>query len=321
MQTQGVFHPKLYFFYTDDNDWDCIIGSANWTRGAMSANSELCMHLNANDDQSGRLFEEFMTLCDSFFLQGELLTEKDIEIYRKQYERHRKHISSLSGQVATSANNHAYVPCNAKGYQFAASWEEYYKLIRKTGQHRFRDRLKLIADVKDYFQSASFAEMSIDKRKTIAGLHNQLNPLYGIFGRMKANGKWNKHVTENAECLSNAIDQIPQDGEVTQKAFNQFIKLFTESTGYKKPIGTATRLLAMKRPDIFICVDSANIESLKDTFGIKSIKNFTEYWLFITNYVQNCEWWNSPMRTESKQEKQAWEARVAMLDAIHYLKK
>jgi len=76
----------------------------------------------------------------------------------------------------------------------------------------------------------------------------------------------------------------------------------------------------MKRPDLFICVDSANLTSLKETFGIEKINSNEDYWLFITNFIQNCEWWNSPRPKGSDEEQRAWDGRVAMLDAIHYEK-
>ena len=41
IQNSGdVFHPKIYYFSTDEG-WECLIGSANFTNGAMNKNEEL----------------------------------------------------------------------------------------------------------------------------------------------------------------------------------------------------------------------------------------------------------------------------------------
>ena len=40
LQPSGVFHPKIYLFENDPDDWACIVGSPNFTRAAFSENME-----------------------------------------------------------------------------------------------------------------------------------------------------------------------------------------------------------------------------------------------------------------------------------------
>ncbi len=43
MNPDGVFHPKLYLFENDPKEWECIIGSPNFTKSAFEDNSETAM--------------------------------------------------------------------------------------------------------------------------------------------------------------------------------------------------------------------------------------------------------------------------------------
>jgi phosphatidylserine/phosphatidylglycerophosphate/cardiolipin synthase-like enzyme len=48
----GVFHPKIYLFEDHKGQWECIIGSPNFTAAAMSKNVEVAI-LISNEDDAG----------------------------------------------------------------------------------------------------------------------------------------------------------------------------------------------------------------------------------------------------------------------------
>jgi len=52
LNTSGIYHPKVYLFSNENDDWECIIGSANFTSSALSKNSEIVIHIKSTDDNS-----------------------------------------------------------------------------------------------------------------------------------------------------------------------------------------------------------------------------------------------------------------------------
>src|ERR1035441_8138682 len=49
LQTDGVFHPKLYYFENSPTDWACVIGSPNFTAGGFHRNVEVAAVFDAGD--------------------------------------------------------------------------------------------------------------------------------------------------------------------------------------------------------------------------------------------------------------------------------
>jgi len=35
LKTNGIYHPKVYLFSNSKDDWECLIGSANFTKSAL----------------------------------------------------------------------------------------------------------------------------------------------------------------------------------------------------------------------------------------------------------------------------------------------
>jgi hypothetical protein len=85
------------------------------------------------------------------------------------------------------------------------------------------------------------------------------------------------------------------------------------------PLATASRLLAMKRPDYFICLDSANKRRFSKDFSLPiSALNLNNYWDEIIERIMECVWWNSHPPNEGDQ-REVWNARSAFLDALYYV--
>lgn len=126
----------------------------------------------------------------------------------------------------------------------------------------------------------------------------------------------------NDKNISLAIDSIPLEGDVTESHYERFIMYFRKAFPDFQELSGATRLLAMKRPDVFVCFNSKNRKKLCNDFGIKpSNMDYKRYWDDIIERIFDSEWWKSPKpenKPENKIEIGIWENRSAFLDALYY---
>ncbi|MHB8549289.1 MAG: hypothetical protein ACYDAZ_09035, partial [Thermoplasmataceae archaeon] len=167
-----------------------------------------------------------------------------------------------------------------------------------------------------------FKNLSEIERKAIAGTLSNKTSVgrYGIgmgwFGSMRGAGMYKHQVINNNANLSRAIDAIPASGEVRVDHYRSFVKAFRKMG--KGGIATGTRLLAMKRPDVFVCLDKKNKANLCKDFGIAAAKmTFERYWDEIIGRISESAWWNAPA-PKSGQELKVWQDRSAFLDSIYY---
>ncbi|WP_337133760.1 hypothetical protein, partial [Staphylococcus aureus] len=103
-----------------------------------------------------------------------------------------------------------------------------------------------------------FEVMVRDERRAIAGTagrkekgHKGIN--WAAFGTMFGSGDFKNIVNESPRFISKALDKIPLRGEVTKSDYESFREFFLkafEDKSRKGGVAIASRLLAMKRPDI-----------------------------------------------------------------------
>jgi hypothetical protein len=107
---------------------------------------------------------------------------------------------------------------------------------------------------------------------------------------------------------------------VTEEEFNRFCVLFESAFADSARTGrypTATRLLAMKRPDVFVCVNNGNKASLAEALHFApSTLSLDNYWERVIEPIRLAKWYNAP-RPEGA-DAEAWDCRAALVDAIHY---
>ncbi|MGO8753380.1 MAG: hypothetical protein ACLQNE_46180 [Thermoguttaceae bacterium] len=137
------------------------------------------------------------------------------------------------------------------------------------------------------------------------------------FGSMKGAGFFKEAVNGNSPAISAALDEIPLAGEVTQEHFDHYLKQFRNAF-QKSGIATATRLLAMKRPDYFVCLDSKNRDKLCKEFEIPKNVDLDDYWEKIVERLTDSNWWNSP-EPRNELQKRIWRCRAAFLDVRFYV--
>lgn len=201
------------------------------------------------------------------------------------------------------------------------TWKEFISKV-KNDQHGLKNRLAVITKSKELFDLKNhFNQLEEDGRKFIAGLRNKLivngNVDEGLFGRMQSAEIFRNKIKENDTCISKALDQIPLQGQITKTHYNNYIKYFTKTISGNY-IATASRLLAMKRPDIFVCLDSKNKSNLCKDFGIQqSEMTYDRYWTDIIERIFDSEWWLNP-DPKNEQEERISETRAAFLDVLYY---
>ena len=111
--------------------------------------------------------------------------------------------------------------------------------------------------------------------------------------------------------ISNAIDEVPLVGQITKAHYLRFLNHYQKALS-GNALATATRLLAMKRPDIFICLDSKNKSALCRDFEIvQSGLSYERYWDEIIERIFDSQWWINP-QPKTKQDKKKIEAAEAL---------
>jgi DNA polymerase III delta prime subunit len=202
-------------------------------------------------------------------------------------------------------------------------WATYYKLVQSEGTDYFAGRLSVIRKVQDLFNTGKhFSDFSEDDRKYIAGTQGKTqreqlgNEDSGFFGQMSGCGVFASEIKSNNLKISNALDEIPFKDDITKSHFDGFVTIF-ENVFDKNMVSCASRLLAMKRPDFFVCINGGNKDGLKKDFDDKNIdKSFDNYWEFIQK-IHQAKWWKNPMPVTDT-DKTVASARVAFLDSIYY---
>jgi hypothetical protein len=129
-----------------------------------------------------------------------------------------------------------------------------------------------------------------------------------------------KIVNANSARLSKALNIIPSRGEVRRDEYLAYIDGYIAAYPGQKRHGlaTATRLLAMKRPDYFVCFDGENRDGLCKGFGITlGHHDYERYWDSIVERILISKWWTSP-RPSGAQARAIWDGRAAFLDSLYY---
>ena len=320
LQTNGVFHPKLYLFWNTPTDWVLLSGSANFTNGAFNGNNRETMLLIKGE--SANFFQEISRfLKNDCFDNAVEIGEEQIEHYRTLYHQRQKPLQTLSNRYL-AGNKHSEMGKSILSTNILTySWEKYFKTIQQDKNHSFKDRLDLLAYVKKVFQdNAKFLSIDSEIRKLISGLPNNArtgkNLDYGWFGSTKSNGNFSRKINTGNPKIAQAIDLIPLTGDVSKHDFLEYNKVFRQA-GFNNPIGVATRLLTMKRPDLFFCFNGANKEKICAELDLPKNLNAERYWDEILLRIYDTAWFNSS-RPQNTIKQQAWDGRVALIDCIYY---
>lgn len=321
--TGDLFHPKVYLFRNGPRIRG-VIGSPNLTFGAMTRNVEASVLLDGTDTDDA--LSELCAFVESAWQDAEYVTPEFLYRYRYQWaakQAAREQLTKFADIRAPKKRNSTKAPQEM-------SWADYLRQVRSDAHPSarfFNQRLRVLKKARDLFAGGGrFADWAEDDRKLVAGTmgrkkSQQPGVDYALFGSMGASGTFANAVIEAPRGLSRALDSIALTGSVTQADFDRFRRHYGAAFGEEGRQGglpTATRLLAMKRPDIFVCVDSANRKDLCDHFGIAhSTTRLDNYWERLIEPMQEAPWWRHPLPIDPA-DAEIWLGRAALLDAIYY---
>lgn len=318
----GCFHPKIFYFQSGSKA-EAIVGSANFTKGGLGINFEASVHVKGAVDND--FFEQVRNQLARYKSLHIPITRKLAESYRRQ--------SEVANKVPRPKN--PILPAETKNWAgitsplATMSWKDFVNLAQQDLHHDFKKRVKLVREIQQMFtKSATFGDLSVTEWKAIAGVLGDVEAEaaglddfdWAWFGSMGAAGTFAELIGKQDNALAAALDSVPRHGDVTEPQFNAYMMAFTDAFSRsvrKAGLGPATRLLAMKRPDIFVCVNAGNTIGLAKALAFApTTLSLDNYWERIIEPIRQAPWFNEPRPVGRDME--LWDARVTMLDAIYY---
>ena len=263
----GIFHPKMYIFSNDDNNWEALIGSANFTKAAFEKNTETMICISNKDINAELTYHKLIQEIESYHQRAQIFTKDDLTSYKQIWNKKLKTRDDLQDKFAK--NDSDDVKPIYKSKIITSSWNNYVNEVKK--DNLFETRLKLLEKAKNYFEKTnSFEEMNQEVRLKIAGSTRWDNGLdWHLFGHTVIHPRTVVSIKERISNFSKALEYIPLTGDVDKKDYMSFLNAFEDkdkSLGYG--VSVVSRILAMKRRDVFICLTRANRENIKNDFGI-----------------------------------------------------
>lgn len=319
---KGTFHPKLYYFRTGDVA-EAIVGSSNFTTGGMDRNWEASVHIKGTWDAP--FFKQARDCLKSYAELRIAVTKHLAESYRLQFDA----AQNLKKPMDPVLPGPGTLAAQLSSPLVKMRWDDYVSAVRASPYHNFDARLSLLRECQIMFASAkSFADLSNNQWKAIAGVIGTKQKVdagldgydWGWFGSMKGMGDFANRVAEQDSFFARAVDCIPRHGDITKGQYEDFCDNFLKAFKDSSRIGgvpTATRLLAMKRPETFVCISRPNLAGLSDALAFpKTTLDLENYWDRVVEPIRISPWYNAPRPTGKFAE--LWDGRAAMLDAIYY---
>jgi hypothetical protein len=323
-----LFHPKLYIF-EHAAKFSVVIGSHNLTRGAFEVNEEVSLLIDFDKaDPSVEKLLDWMKKASQDMLcvvySPAWMTE-----YERLYElakQKRKEIDELRRDTSSQAetDRREKLPINL-------TWDEWYEQVssESSPSHDIKRRLEMLDYIGDLFgRYPSYAAMPLEDRMRVSGMaskemtdRDEID--WGYFGSMKTavlRPNFKTLVLENPTDLSAALDIIPLTGPVNADHWNRYWAEVRRVDADRGSLGRglASRLATVRRPDVFVSLNTASSDQLAKLLGVAagSLDGPT-YWTRVIQVVQQTRWFVADEPSDAQQAR-AWRARAALLDSLVY---
>ncbi len=322
----SVFHPKIYIFWSNGGRWDLIIGSANLTTGGMNNNDELMLHVSSEDCDDEEIFRQSLKEIEEYWNnQSRSITRRWLNEYLPLYRQQRRK-QLLTQQTETSE----YEIPKLLSYDWPTFYSKVVSEQFDDGEPVLPVRLALLRKARSTFEEyKNFKDMPLDDRRGIAatvfyGQSGWEDLSIGWFGFQSQSGIYKGMIRDNNVQVSRALSHIPAHGNVYRHDYKACVEEMKQGYGqhYQQTGGIShlSRLLALKRPDVFVSFNNGIKPRLANALGIKDLKakEFDRYWdEVIVRIIDEAPWYNTHRPTDPLEAK-VWDYRVAMVDAIYY---
>lgn len=318
----GCFHPKIFYFESGTKA-EAIIGSANFTKGGLGGNLEAGVHAKGSVEDP--FFAQVRDQLEAYAYLRLPITPELARSYRRQ----------AKAAASKPRAKNPILPDDRRAWERMNSplatmeWKDFVEDARRDLYHNFKKRMKLMRAIQQIFsRTPSFARLTVAEAKGIAGVlgkgeakkEGMADLNWGWFGSMGGAGAYAELIGLENPALAAALDAVPRRGDVTKDQFEDYVSAFTaafEDSARTARLAPATRLLAMKRPDVFVCVNGGNKSGLAKAlcFAPTTIK-LENYWERVIEPIRQAPWYTAPR--PAGRDMELWDARVAMLDAIYY---
>jgi len=319
----GTFHPKVYLF-TTGKKFSLVLGSPNFTRAGFGANHEAALFIEG--DTSENLYLDVSNGIQAVWDKANRIRDDFLRAYRLKHQATRAARKDLETDLPIG------LPSADSDYRnlLDDDWAAFVTRVKSDPEHDINGRVEIMDCARIWFsQTPRFSDMTEGQRKAIAATYARNEPKpadipaldWAWFGSMVGAGVFKGLVKSQPKGLSAAMDFIPRTGIVNEDDFEKFKVQFLNSFSEGERGGglaTASRLLALKRPDYFVCVDSANKKKLSEAIGVKKAHlTLDAYWTHIIRPLLCSPWWNSS-RPTGDLEGRIWDSRMAFIDAFCY---
>ncbi|WP_404342151.1 hypothetical protein [Pseudoalteromonas mariniglutinosa] len=208
-----------------------------------------------------------------------------------------------------------------------APWPVVSAFIQQHKAHIALDEQLRLTHYISAIRSQNLKEMIPEDRLTFAGKHTAaLDPAHydfdvEWFASTKTAKGFHQMLADLPGAFDDALSNIPLEGDVSQSDYQQFVIAYLAAfngSDEKPTLAPATRLLAMRRPDVFTPITNAKLDALCAAIGIAKLNNrdFERYWQDIVETIHHMPWFK--MAVHEDELEQQLGAIKALLPCFFY---
>lgn len=314
--TGDVFHPKV-LVALKGGAARVLVGSSNFTTGGFSGNTEVNIVLAGQ--VSDEIISKLFAFVDEQWKHPRAFEPNDI--WLKQYEQ----LYARRPKAPTMPIEKKRPPKKIKSTSdLRIGWPQYAVLLRQQEWRSFSSGWvvhifdhpegsylqELDACRAAFASKPTFNDLPLESRQLIAGWGGGSR---GHLGWMGGAGYFKKLTRERPDNIGKYLDAVPLAGGVSMQQARQYLEGVMSGRGVA--IGSASRLLSVKRPDLFLPANNASQGKILEVFGTRP--DTIDRYLEVIEQIWSYDWFKAPIPSDTS-ERRLWGARVALLDALFY---
>ncbi|KZN64652.1 hypothetical protein [Pseudoalteromonas luteoviolacea] len=182
-----------------------------------------------------------------------------------------------------------------------APWPVVSEFIAERKEHLALDEQLKLMEYVSTLRETPLQEMIVEDRLAFAGKHtaNHDVSVYQFdvewFASTKSAKGFHQQFADLPAAFDQALGHIPLDGAVSESDYQAFMVAYLSAfngSDEKPTLAPATRLLAMRRPDVFTPIVNNRLDALCQALGITRLNNrdFERYWTDIVQTITKMPW-------------------------------